>query len=262
MFRKYLLLISFLSFLTCPNGISSQQKSDEETLKGFDDFVAKVMSDWNIQGTAVAIIKNGKPVYMKGYGFRDVKNNLPVTVNTLFGIGSCTKAFTAAALCMLVDEGKMDLDKPVINYMPSFKLWDNYVTMNITARDMLCHRSGLPGHDFVWYGTDFTRKEIVDNLQYLEASQPFRTTFQYQNLMFVTSGYLVEQVAGITWEEFVKSRIFTPLEMNTSDFSVIDMQKTDDYSKPYIEIKGKVKEIPYMNSLILNKEIPHRNRSE
>jgi CubicO group peptidase (beta-lactamase class C family) len=141
----------------------------------------------------------------------------------------------------------MDLDKPVINYIPSFKLWDEYVTMNITPRDLMCHRSGLPGHDLVWYGTDFSRKEIIENLRYLEPSMPFRTTFQYQNMMFATAGYLLEQITGGAWEEFVKRRIFTPLEMTNSDFSVIDMQKTEDYSKPYNEIDGHAQEIPFMN---------------
>lgn len=247
MIKKYFLCISLLfSFIFSVN-ILSQQKTNEEILQGFDDYVNKVMADWKVQGCAVAIIKNGQIILTKGYGLRDVKNNLPVTESTQFAIGSCSKAFTAAAVCILVDRDKIDLDKPVINYIPSFKMYDDYVTMNMTPRDLMCHRSGLPRYDLVWYGADLTRNELFEKLRYLEPTKPFRTTFQYQNGMFMAAGVLVERVSGETWENFVKENIFTPLDMKYSNFSITDMQKSPDFSKPYRESDDGIKEIPFRN---------------
>jgi CubicO group peptidase (beta-lactamase class C family) len=148
----------------------------------------------------------------------------------------------------LVDDGKIDFDKPVIEYLPTFRLFDEYVTMHITPRDLLCHRSGLPRHDLVWYGADdLSRKDLFDRLQYLEPSKGFREVWQYQNGMFMTAGYLVEQVSGQSWESFVQKKILDPLEMKSTNFSIFDMQKAPDYSKPYGEIKDKVEELPYRN---------------
>ena len=120
--------------------------------------------------------------------------------------------------------------------------------MHITPRDLLCHRSGLPRHDLVWYGADdLSRKDLFDRLQYLEPSKGFREVWQYQNGMFMTAGYLVEQVSGQSWESFVQKKILDPLEMKSTNFSIFDMQKAPDYSKPYGEIKDKVEELPYRN---------------
>jgi CubicO group peptidase (beta-lactamase class C family) len=246
-FNKNITLVVFLIITTGFNLLLSQ--TDEEKLKGLDEYIEQAMKDWNVQGTAVTIVKNGQVILAKGYGYRDKDKKLPVTPQTLFAIGSCTKAFTSAAVCMLVDEGKIDLDKPVITYMPTFKMQDDYVTMNMTPRDLMTHRSGLPRHDLVWYGSDKTRKEMFDVLRYLEPSKPFRTTFQYQNLMYMTAGYLVEQVSGKLWEDFVKERIFTHLEMINSNFSVHVSQTAPDYALPYMEEKdGKIKLMPFRQS--------------
>lgn len=217
-----------------------------QNFDGYEQYVNNAMKDWKVQGCAVAVVKNGKIIYSKGFGLRDVKNQLPVTTNTLFAIGSCTKAFTAATVNMLVDDGKLDLDKPIINYFPWFKLWDEYVTAHITARDLLCHRSGLPRHDLVWYGADdLPRKELISKMQYLEPSTGFREKWQYQNGMFATAGYLVELVDGKSWEEFTQTRILNPLEMKNTNFSVYEMQKSGDFSKPYSEKNDAVQEIPF-----------------
>lgn len=243
--NSYKSIILIIFFIVLAN-FSAAYSQDNDKLQGFDDYILQAMKDWNVQGISVAIVKNGNAILTKGYGYRDTEKKLPVTSQTLFAIGSSTKAFTSTAVCILDDEGKIDLDKPVINYIPSFKMWDDYVTLNMTPRDLLTHRSGLPRHDLAWYGSDKTRKELFDALRYLEPSKPFRTTFQYQNLMFMTAGYLVEQVSGKTWEEFVKEKIFTPLEMNNSDFSVSVMKASNDYSIGYNEEKdGKIKEIPF-----------------
>lgn len=237
-------LLSFLLSLILL--ISVSINAQDFNSASYEKYVENAMKDWKVQGCAVAIVKNGKIIYTKGFGYRDVKNQLPVTPNTLFAIGSCSKAFTSAAVCLMVDEGKIDFDKPVINYYPNFKLQDDYVTTHITLRDMLCHRSGLPRHDFAWYGADnLSRKDIIDGLRYLEPSKGFREVWQYQNGMFTTAGFMVEVVSGEKWENIVAKKIFEPLGMKTTNFSVYESQKSTDFSKPYAERNEEVKEIPF-----------------
>ena len=217
------------------------------SLNGFDGFVEKVMKDWHVPGLAVAIVKDGKVVYAKGFGHRDVKKGLKVTPDTLFAIGSNSKSFTATAMAILASEGKLDWDKPVRDYLPDFRLHDAYATAHLRPRDLVTHQSGLPRHDMVWYGSPLSRKELFERLRYLEPSKPLHAKYQYNNLMFLTAGVLIERVSGNTWEEFVRRRILDPLGMKNSNFSVNDSQKTSDFSMPYQETNGEVKEIPFRN---------------
>ncbi|MCP2604929.1 serine hydrolase [Candidatus Aminicenantes bacterium AH-873-B07] len=219
----------------------------KETLKGFDKFVKRTMKEWKVPGMAISIIKDGKVILSKGYGFRDIKKKLKVTPKTLFAIGSCTKAFTAVAIGILIDEGKLEWDKPVREYLPFFKLHDSFASERITPRDLLCHRSGLPRHDLMWYNSSYSREELIKRLRYLKPSQDFRYKWQYQNLMFVVAGYLVGKVAGKNWEEFVQERIFKPLGMENSNFSVEDSKKSPDFALPYLKKNGKIIEIPFRN---------------
>src|SRR5271165_2362378 len=152
-------------------------------LDGFDDFAKLALQDWKCDGFAIAVIQDGKVILSKGYGLRDVKKNLPVTEKTLFAIGSATKSFTVTAMGTLVDQGKLDWDKPVRDYLPDFRLWDQFATERMTPRDLVTHRSGLPRHDLMWYNSPFSREELFARLRYLEPNKDFRTTFQYQNLM-------------------------------------------------------------------------------
>ena len=221
--------------------------SEHQLLAGLDDFINTALKEWRFPGCAVAVVKDGEVIHASGYGLRDVEHNLPVTADTLFAIGSCTKAFTAMCLGMLADEGKLDWDKPVRDYMPDFRLFDAFATERMTARDLLCHRSGLPRHDLVWYATTYTRDELYKRLRYLEPNKDFRVTWQYQNLMFMTAGVLLERIAGSPWEDFVRQRIFTPLGMKTSTLSVTDSQRTSDYALPYHEKDEQLKEIPFHN---------------
>jgi len=215
---------------------------------GFDDYVTSLMEKWHIPGMAVAVVKDDEIIYKQGYGLRDVDNNLPVTEETIFAIGSSTKAFTAMALGILVDDGVLEWDKPIRHYMPDFELMDKFATERMTAIDLLSHRSGLPRHDLMWYNTSRSRKEVFDRLKHLEPSKDFRTFMQYQNLMFMTAGYLVEAITGKTWEEFVQERIFEPLGMTSSNTSVDDSQKSDNYSLPYSKPPDKDrKQIPFRN---------------
>src|SRR5688572_9029223 len=164
----------FLLLLLVVSTASSQNKDIEKKLKGFDQFVDRVMKDWKVQGVAIAIVYKDKVILSKGYGYRNVEQKLPVTDETIFAIGSCTKAFTAAGVCLLEEDGKLELDKPVREYLPDFKLQDDYVSDNMTPRDLLCHRSGLPRHDLIWYGSQASRRELFDRLRYLEPNKPFR----------------------------------------------------------------------------------------
>jgi CubicO group peptidase (beta-lactamase class C family) len=222
-------------------------QSTPPSLNGFDTVVEQIRQEWKVPGIAVAIVKEGKIVYANGYGYRDVKRQLKVTPDTLFAIGSCSKAFTAAVLGMLVDEKKLQWDETVRTHLPEFRLYDDYATSRLRARDLLSHQSGLPRHDLVWYGSPLKRAELFERLRFLEPSAPLNAKFQYNNLMFMTAGVLLERLAGQTWEDFVRTRIFTPLGMKNSNFSVSAMQQAADFSLPYGEDKGEVKAIPFRN---------------
>ncbi len=208
----------------------------KDALAGYEAFVDKMVRDWNVPGLAVAIVKDGEVVYAKGFGDRDVERKLPVTPDTLFAIGSSTKAFTTFTLATLVDEGKLDWDKPVRTFLPGFRLYDPETTEMINPRDLVTHRSGLPRHDLLWYNNNsLSRKEIVDRLRYLEPNEQLRAKWQYNNLMFLTAGHLIEHITGKSWEDNVRERIFEPLGMTRSNFSVVDSQKDPDHALPYKE---------------------------
>lgn len=247
MTQRMFRLVVFFALLFAPVPLSAQTTPTQINLDGFDAFVEKVMKDWKVPGLSLAIVKDGKVVYAKGYGFRDVAKKLPVTPDTLFAIGSNSKSFTAAALGILADDGKLDWDKPVREYMPDFRLHDEYATANLRVRDLVSHQSGLPRHDLLWYGSPFSRKELFDRLRYLEPSRKLHEKFQYNNLMFMTAGVLVEKLSGMSWEQFIAKRIFEPLGMKTSNTSVNDSKRSADFALPYQEIKGEMKEIPFRN---------------
>ncbi|MEM5776463.1 MAG: serine hydrolase domain-containing protein, partial [Anaerolineaceae bacterium] len=164
----------------------------------YDDRIPRLMADWRVPGCVVAVVQDGAILHWRGYGFRDVEKRLPVDLDTIFAIGSTSKAFTSAAAAVLVDQGLLDWDTPVKHYIPEFDLVDAFAADRMTVRDLLSHRSGLPRHDGVWYGTSFSRKEVFDRLRYLTPSADFRTMFQYQNLMFMAAGYLIERITGQT----------------------------------------------------------------
>jgi CubicO group peptidase (beta-lactamase class C family) len=241
------LVLLLLICLFAPAQLQAQNGTTPPNLNGLDSFIEQVMKDWHVPGLAVAIMKDGKVVYSQGFGYRDVKKGSKVTPHTLFAIGSCSKSFTATALAILVDEGKLDWDKPVREYLPDFRLSDVYATERLRVRDLVTHQSGLPRHDMIWYGSPLSRKELFERLRHLEPSRPLHARYQYNNLMFLVAGVLIERVSGSTWEEFVRLKLLGPLDMKTSNFSVNDSQKTPDFSLPYREQKGEVKEIPFRN---------------
>jgi CubicO group peptidase (beta-lactamase class C family)/dipeptidyl aminopeptidase/acylaminoacyl peptidase len=225
---------------------STAAASASDKLSGLDAFIEGAMKDWKVPGLAIAVIEDGKVVHMKGYGFRDVDKQLPVTPQTLFAIGSISKSFTVTGLGMLADEGKLDWDAPLRRYLPDFQLYDRVATEQATPRDLVTHRTGLPRHDFVWYAnSSLGRRDLYARLKYLEPSKEFRSTWQYQNLMFMTAGILAEQISGKSWEDFTRERIMEPLGMTGSNFSVTASQKSDDFALPYNKAKDDVKLIPF-----------------
>lgn len=217
----------------------------QKKLEGFREFVQNILQQWHVPGVAIAIVKDDEVIFSEGIGLRDVEQALPMTPDTLMPIGSCTKAFTTAALAMLVDEGKLDWDTPVRHYMPTFKLFDQVATERLTPRDLATHRSGLPRHDLAWYNSNATRQELFDRLQYLEPSKDIRTTWQYQNLMYMAAGYLIEQITGQSWEDFVKQRLLEPLAMKTSNFSTVASQQLPDFALPYRKKEDEAQRIPF-----------------
>lgn len=177
-----------------------------------------------------------------------MKASLPVTPDTRFGIGSTTKSFTVALLAMLAAQGRLDWDKPLSEYLPDFRLYDDYASGHVTARDLVTHRTGLPRHEPAWFNADFSRAEMVRRLRYLEPNKGLREGFQYNNLMLATAGYLAERLSGNTWEDSVRSRIFEPLGMKNSDFFAEGRPRGTDFSRPYQEDDhGQVQEISFPN---------------
>ena len=184
--------------------------------KGFDGFVREVMATFDQPGLAIAIVEDGRSVLAKGYGVRRLAAPEPVDEATLFGIASNTKAFTAAALAILVDEGRLRWDDPVIDHLPQFRMWDPYVTREMTVRDLLVHRSGLglgAGDLLFWPGTTYTRSEIVQRLRHIRPATSFRTRYAYDNVLYTVAGEVIGAVSGKPWEVFVSERLLKPLGM-------------------------------------------------
>jgi CubicO group peptidase (beta-lactamase class C family) len=218
------------------------------SLDGLDDFINQTMKDWKVPGLALAVVQDDKVVLLKGYGDRDMEKHLPVTPTTLFAIGSITKSFTVSTLGMEMDQGKVDWDKPVRDYLPTFKLYTPELSEQVTIRDLITHRTGLPRHDLIWYTSDFSREDLLTRLQYLEPSKPLRARFQYNNLMFMTAGYIAGQLNGTTWEDAIVQRVFKPLGMTGTNFSELDTQNSADFAQPYrkgSDLKAELKRIPF-----------------
>lgn len=238
-------LALLLFFLRGPAQAASGQSVDD-AMSSFEDQIEELMEAWRTPGLAVAVVKDGKLAYAKGFGYRDRDEGVEVTDETLFPIGSCTKAFTATALSLLGDDGKLDLDAPVLDSIPWFRMADAYATQNVTARDMLLHRTGLPRYDsFLALRPDLSRKELVEALRHLPPDKPFRYAFAYDNVMYTAAGFLLEQVSKKSWEDFVRERLFAPIGIEAALFSVKDLEKERNAAKPYSVVDGKITEVPY-----------------
>ena len=216
----------------------------------FDAYVARVLKEFQVPGIAVAIVKDGKVVLAKGYGVRKLGESAPVDAHTLFGIASNTKAFTSAALAMLVDEGKITWDDPVIKYIPAFQLYDPYVTREMTIRDLLTHRSGLGlgAGDLLWWPpTDYSRDEIIRRFRYVKPATSFRSRYAYDNVLYMVAGQIIPAVTGKSWDEFIRERIFKPIGMSESNTSVSAFRPGDNIAIPHAPVDGRIEAIKYIN---------------
>ena len=227
----------------------SQKNPYAKNIKELDALFTKAITDFNVPGMAIAIIKDDQVLLSKGYGVREVGKTDPVTDQSLFAIASNSKAFTSAALAMLVDEGKLKWDDKVRKYLPWFTLYEPYVSDAFTVRDLLCHRSGLAtfSGDLIWYGTTHSREEVIRRAKHLEPVFGFRESYGYSNIMFLAAGEIVQVVSGKSWDDFVRERIFSPLGMKTSNTTVRDFKPGDNIAMPHNEKKGVNEVIDYVN---------------
>lgn len=208
-----------------------------------DKIVHSAMRAWKIPGVAVAVVQEDD-VYLQGYGVKEVGTDDPITPNTLFAIASMTKAFTTTSMAILVDEGKMAWDDHPRKYLPYFRLSDPLADANVTLRDLVSHRTGMPRHDSLWSVEDRTAEEIVRRYGFAPHSTSFRSTYEYANVPFAAAGLAVGAVAGSTWQEFVRQRIFEPLGMSTARCRVHDTEASPDHSHGHVPHKGKVLVVP------------------
>jgi len=215
-----------------------------------DVYVARDMKTFDVPGIAIAIVKDGKVVLAKGYGVRKLGEATPVDENTLFGIGSNTKAFTSAALASLVDAGKISWDDKVYERLKGFQMYDPYVSHEMTIRDLLTHRSGMglgEGDLLFWPHTTFTRDDIIYRLRFMKPASSFRSRFAYDNLMYIAAGQVIPAVTGKPWEEYIREKILQPLGMKTSTLSTRDFKATDNYASPHSKVDGKLQSIPFQD---------------
>ena len=236
------LAITALASLTAGATAPANRPTDA----AIDRVVARTMSAFSVPGIAVGIIKDGKLVFSKGYGVRALDKPDKVDIDTLFAIGSNTKAFTTAALSMLVDEGKIHWDDKVIDYLPDFRMFDPFVTREFTIRDLLTHRSGLglgAGDLLFVTPTDFTRHDVLRALRYLKPVTSFRSEFAYDNLMYVVAGEVIAAASGQSWEDFVEARILKPLHMDACATESARLKSTADVAAPHVLVEGKLTRI-------------------
>lgn len=225
--------------------IAAQAQKEDARLASLDAIINSIIKEWNTPGVSISIVQKNKILLTKGYGYKDVEAKKPVTENTQFAIGSCTKAFTASLIGYMVKDFGLDLDAPITSYFPELQFYNNDLTANVTVRDMLCHRTGLPRHDYAWYsGAMGNRDSMVRLIRYLEPSAPLRQTFLYNNLNYVVLGDLLEKTYQKSWEQLIEERIFSPLAMKASTTGSIS--NSQDYAHGYIFKNNKLQRLDFL----------------
>ena len=240
------LLSSAVLILLCAASLRAQNAPTAD----LDSYVARAMKAFDVPGLSVGIVKDGKVVVAKGYGVRKLGESAAVDENTLFGIGSNTKAFTSAALATLVDEGKLSWDDPVYQRLPGFQMYDPYVSHEMTIRDLLTHRSGMglgEGDLLFWPHTTFTRADIIYRLRFMKPASSFRSHYAYDNLLYMTAGQIIPAVTGKSWDDYVRERIFAPLGMTTTNLSTMAFKPGDDYAWPHSKVDGKLQVVQFQD---------------
>src|SRR5262249_5030056 len=200
--------------------MASQSVARSESIAAFipalELLIAEAMDEWKIPGLAIAVVQNGEVALLRAYGLRDVEAGLKVTTDTQFLICSITKSFTSTGLALLVDERRLEWRKPVRDYIPEFRLYDAAATDRITVRDLLCHHSGLPRHDWIWLPGDLSPAQMLAAMRYLESSDDIRNTFQYFNLGYLVASMVAERVSGQRWSDFIRAWLTDRLHMDVT----------------------------------------------
>ncbi len=217
--------------------------------KKLDAYYLKALRDWGIPGMSIAIVKDGKVVFSKGYGVKEIGKPEPPDENTLYAIASNSKAFTSAAIAQLVQEGKLNWNDKVKKHLPWFELYDPWVSQETTIRDILCHRVGLGtfSGDLIWYRSTLSAEEIVKRVKFLPRAYDFRSGYGYSNVMYITAGEVMRRVTGKSWGENIKERFLDPLAMNRTITTTRDIEKKGNTATPHAWIDGKHKPIPWEN---------------
>jgi CubicO group peptidase (beta-lactamase class C family) len=235
-------IFALLLTLICFTGFAQKKTiPPANPLAGIDTILERVLKERKAAGFAVAVIQKDKIIYSKGFGYRDYEKKIPATSNTQFAIGSCTKAFTSLLIGLLNKDGKLNYDKPVKEYLPELKFFNTEMNNLVTVRDMMCHRTGLPRHDYSWYlfNTD-SRDSMMQRIQYQEPTAAIRQTWQYNNFMFLLQGMIAEKMSGKSWEQNIKEKIFNPLGMASSTLTIKDFEKSADASLGYDLYKDSI----------------------
>lgn len=240
--------VAFLLFimLSC---LQMTAQVQAEKLDELDAYFSQAREAWDVPGLAIALVSKDTVLFAKGYGVRDIQNKQAVDEHTLFAVASNTKAFTAAAVMMLVEDGKLSLDDKVVSHLPYFALYDPYVSQAMTVRDLLTHRSGLKtfSGDLIWYGSTYSREEIIRKAKYLKPAYGFREQFGYSNIMYIAAGEVVAAVSGMSWDEFIKERLLAPLQMQGSTLHVSELPSLDNVAQPHTYVDGKLQQIPWLD---------------
>lgn len=218
-----------------------------QALAGLDTYIERALEDWEVPGLAIAVVRNDTVIYARGFGVRDVGRAERVDEHTAFAIASTTKAMTVAGLGMLVDDDRLDWDDPVSRHLPEFQVGDPWVTSALTVRDLLTHRSGLARSDNLWIAGPFDRAEVLRRARYLPLTDAFRTTYGYQNIMYIAAGELLGAVAGMSWDDFLAERLFRPLGMTRTTTRAADVETRDNVASSHIRVDGAVEAVPRRN---------------
>ncbi|HPE34978.1 MAG TPA: serine hydrolase [Bacteroidales bacterium] len=250
-FQKVFFSTAIFSFiwLLSVSSLFAQPEKYNKQLTELDAYYSKALSDWEVPGMAIAIVKDDEVIFSKGYGVTEINTKELVDAETLFPIASNTKAMTVAALSVLVDRGLISWDDRVINYLPYFQLYNPYVTQNMTIRDLLTHRSGLKtfSGDLLWYGTKYSREEVVRRARYLKPEYGFREQFGYSNIMYLAAGEIIPAVTGMSWEDFITKEILKPLGMSRTVLSTNDLPAMSNVATPHTTFNDRVIAIGYLN---------------
>ncbi len=245
---KIIILTILIPIFLSTDAFSQPKKVGELSFEKLEKYITKAYKTWNIPGLSIGIVKDGKIVYTKGFGVRDITKKDKVDENTVFGIASNTKAFTATALAILVDRGKISWDDKVIDYIPYFRMYNNYVTQEMTIRDLLCHRSGLAtfSGDLIWYASNYSREEVIRRAKFLTPIYGFRENYGYSNIMFLAAGEIIPAVTEKSYDDFIQKEIFEPLEMTNTNSSISKLTGVND-AVPHNFVDGKSIKIDFVN---------------